>query len=383
MQIRMPRRRGLMSTLLTVALLAVALPGCAEDDPTPTDAGLETDTIVAGDGAPCAASWALPQTADDPSCKPAADDYVPSSTTDPYAACISDDDTYHRFEQSIGSIGRVAGFEAIAKLLWRDDGTRPSAKNFTDARVAYSQTEGLQSRIERREDEHYPAGAKSCADMDATELAQSADRCVGPAQIQPLLNEAFLAGSKGEGLLRNAARIEAALVWFLYVSVHKEATTCTDKQKDCDSSYAYWGGGEAEGAGLGLARYIRTVSPQAAGRVWDGVLAVRCWRDLDQATPATDLALRDKAIGQLDRALLRGLAALVKSRTAALRLQSCAETRDALWSGIQILGAVLDREARVRDATEAGKLSAELKKGADAADTTVIDGALDTLFPCP
>lgn len=370
-------------SMLLLGTFTLALVGCAEDDPSPTDAGV-TDTVIVGDGAPCLANWGLPDVeADDPACKPLADDYEPGSTTDSYPACISDDDTYHRFEASIGSIGRIAGFEAIAKLLWKPDGTRPTATDFTDARVTYSQNEGLQSRIERREDEHYGAAAKKCADMDATELSQNADRCVGPAKIQPLLNDAFLAGGKGEDVLKNAARIEAALLWFLYVSVHKEATTCTNKQKDCDSSYAYWAGGEAEGAGLGLARYIRTVSPQAAGRVWDGVLAVRCWRDLDQAVPATDLALRDKAIAQLDRALLRGMAVLLESRLEAFRQESCAETREAIWAGLQILGGVLDREAQVRDATQAGKLKAELQKSADAADTTVIGDALDAIFPCP
>ncbi|PID38872.1 MAG: hypothetical protein CSA24_02805 [Deltaproteobacteria bacterium] len=369
--------------------------GCAEDDPTPTDSGVSVDTKGAGDRGvgddasgdapkPCRANWGLPDVqGDNPSCPTSADDYVVGSTTDPYDACVSDDDTYHRFNPSIGSIGRVAGFTKIAEKLWRADGTRPTAADFSEARVIFAENEGLQSRLERREDEHYPAAAKKCADMDATELAANADRCVGPAKIQPLLNAAFVAGGKGEDVLKNAARIEAALLWFLYVSVHKEATTCTNKQKDCDSSYAYFSGGEAEGAGLGLARYLRTVSPQATGRVWDGILAVRCWRDLDQAVPATNLTLRDKAIGQLDRALLRGMAVLVKSRLEAFRKETCAESREALWAGLQILGGVLDREAQVRDAKEAGKLKTELQKAADAADTTVIDSAIDNLFPCP
>jgi len=335
-------------------------------------------------GALCNGNWAIPDIkADDPSCKAAADDYIPGSTTDPYDACISDDGTYHRFNVSIGTVGRVAGFEAIGKLLWRADGTRPTAKDFTNARVIYSEAQGLQSRVERREDMHVAAATKKCADMDVAEIAAHGDRCVGSAKLQPILNAAFLGGSEGEDVLVNASRIEAGLIWFLYTSVYKEATTCTEKPKDCDSSYAYWSGGEAEGAGLGLSRYLRSVSSQAAKATWRGVLALRCWRDLDGALPATNLTLRDKALRQMDRAMLRGIAVLIRARLEVFSHETCKEAKDALWAGIQILGGVLDREARIRDATQALTLASELAKDGGHADARKIDSAIDALFPCP
>lgn len=373
--------------------------GCAKDDPSPTGdsgPGLDArgDGVVADGGSegadargPCAVTWALPDIGGNaPSCAANVDDFVLGSTTDPYAACISDDGTYHPFDPSIGSIGRVAGFERIAALLWRADGAAPNKQAFVEARVAYTEAEGLESRLARREDEHYPAAAKACGDMDASELAANPDRCVGPAKLVPLLNDAFAQGSQGIAPLENAARIEAALLWFLYVSVHKEATTCTGKAKDCDSSQAYYHGGEPKSGGLGLARYVRSVSTQAHERVWDGILAVRCWRDLDSAVPATDLALRDKAIGQLDRALLRGMMLLTKARIAAYRQASCNPARPALWATVQILGGVLDREARDRDATKAASVRATLAKADGVVTAPELDtlvAALDALFPCP
>lgn len=380
-------------------LLLTLAAGCAKDDPTPTgDSGPGRDArgdVIVSDGhgdaadasGPCAISWALPDIGGNAaSCTANADDFVLGSTADPYAACISDDGTYHPFDPSIGSIGRVAGFERIAALLWRADGAAPDKQAFVEARVAYTEAEGLESRLVRREDEHYPAAAKACGDMDASELAASPDRCVGPAKLVPLLNDAFAQGSQGIAPLENAARIEAALLWFLYTSVYKESTTCTGKPKDCDSSYAYYTGGEAKSGGLGLARYVRSVSTQAHERVWDGLLAVRCWRDLDGAVPATDLALRDKAIGQLDRALLRGMMLLTKARIAAYRQASCGAARAALWQTVQILGGVLDREAHDRDATKAASVRATLAKAEGVATSSELDvfvADLDALFPCP
>ncbi len=369
--------------VLAILLLCGGHAACPAPDPMATD--LSFHEAGGGDGgALCKGNWAIPDIkADDPSCKAAAEDYVPGATTDPYDACLSDDGTYHRFSVSIGSVGRVAGFEAISKLVWRADGTRPTAKDFTDARVIYSEAQGLQSRVERREDMHVAAAAKKCADMDEVEIAAHGDRCVGPAKLQPILNAAFLGGSKGEDVLVNASRIEAGLIWFLYTSVYKEATTCTEKAKDCDSSYAYWSGGEAEGAGLGLSRYLRSVSSQAAKAMWRGVLALRCWRDLDGASPATNLTLRDKALRQMDRAMLRGIAVLIRARLEVFSHETCKEAKDALWAGIQILGGVLDREARIRDATQALTLASELAKDGEHVDAKTIDRVLGALFPCP
>jgi hypothetical protein len=385
-----PTRRS--APLLSVTLLAFFYIGCSEEIPTPsprdqkpaqdalTDAG--KGETRSGDSAPCSASWTLPDVnGNSAACHPSATDYQPGDTADPWAPCISDDTLYHPFDPSISSIARVAAFEQIASLLLT--ATPPASDQFVQAKLAYTQAEGIDSRVSRREDEHYPAASKACADMTQDEIAKNKDRCVGQGKLQPLLNEAFAAGASGKDPLVNAARIEATLLWFLYVSAHKEATTCSKTKKDCDSSYAYYTGGEPRNGGKGLARYIHSVSTQTHDRVWDGILAVRCWRDIDGNDLASQLALRDQAVAQMDRALLRGLSLIVKSRAKALA-DACTAMRPALWASVQILGGVLDREATVRDAVKAQTLRAELAKQTPAeANVALINDTLETIFPCP
>jgi hypothetical protein len=259
--------------------------------------------------------------------------------------------------------------------------------------------------VQRREDEHYPpatwdedddgtAETYTCQAMAALPdgeeaLAANADRCVGPARISPLLEDAFAAGQDGAStdLQRRiaASQIEAGLLWFLYVSNHKEAITCTTTPVDCDSSFAYYTGGDAREAGKGMARYVRALDVETHDRIWDGILAVRCWRDLDNPTGvATDLAMRDRAVGQMDRAALRGVALIVRDWTLALAAETDADDREVRWAKLRILGPVLDRDATLRDAGQAAILRAELAEiDPDDADTAAIGAALSALYPCP
>jgi major membrane immunogen (membrane-anchored lipoprotein) len=316
-------------------------------------------------------------------CVPLTSDYS-AGADDEWPACISDDGDYHRFEEGISSAGRVAGFEQIADILWRN-GT-PSTAEFLDAREVYAADQGLDSRIQRREDEHYPAvsggegGTLKCRDEGVP--AMDPDRCVGPGKILPIINAAFLDGGSGNNPEVNAARIEGALLWFLYVSTHKEATTCAEKAKDCDSAYAYYTGDLPREGGIGLAGYLRTIDENAHDRVWDGILAVRCWRDLDSAETATDLETRDRAIEQLDTALLHGFAAVVKARLARFAGESGAD-RDAAWAFLQVAGPVLNRAAANNDTDAAAFLEAAWTGDADGLDVQGASDALDAAFPCP
>jgi hypothetical protein len=318
-------------------------------------------------------------TQDNATCTALGTDYTPAaSANDTWAACISDDNTYHPFDVNISSIARVGAFVSISTLLSFGTETAPTVQSFTDARLAYQTDQGLESRVSRREDEHYAAAFLACNTMTPTELAQYPDRCVGPVKIQPILNAAFAEGMTGTSPALNAARIEAALLWFLYVSVYKECTTCTKTVADCDSGYAYYTGGEPRSGGLGLSNYVKVRSPQAHDRIWDGLLAIRCWRDLDNPTgTATDLTLRDRARAELDTALLRGVALIVRQRAQKA-------TCPAMWEFVRILGPVLNREAAVRDATKAQVLATEFAKanGADV-DIPALTTALDAVFPCP
>jgi hypothetical protein len=370
-------------------LVLLALAACKSSDPPGTPDGPPRPDATIADAGPDA-----PDVDANPGCQPLATDYTPrdnGSADDAWPECISDDNTYHRFEESISTIARIAAFEEIAARLFT--GAAPSAQDFIDAEVSYLQDQGLESRTARREDEHYPpvlvdGNPVACQSLTPEEQQANPERCVGPAQIHPLLDAAFTLGQDGAStdLDRRlaAARIEAGLLWFLYVSVHKEAITCTTTPRDCDSSYAYYSGGEGREAGLGLSRYVRSRDLPTHHRIWDGVLAVRCWRDLDNPEgTAEDLEMRDRAVGQLDAAALRGVAMIVRDWAGDLA-DLTGDDATVAWERLQILGRVLDRDARLRDTALAAQLRGELAvDDAEAVDPAVIIDAIDGLYPCP
>lgn len=351
--------------------LLVIVAGCESSDPEPTGAAGQASSIPS-----CAADELIEP--DNPACTPLSSDYQPRDDGwqhDTWPACISDDNAYHPFDTNISTNARIKAFEEIAGLLGFGKGESPSAQAFVDARVAYSQPEGLDSRLSRREDVHYPAAPKDCRDLTAEELAQYPDRCVGPATLQPLLVQAFADGARGIEPALQAARIEAALLWFLYASVYKEASTCAKTVNDCDSSTGYYAGGQQRESLLGLAGYVQPRSKLTHERIWDGLLAVRCWRDLDPE--ATNTALRDQALAQLDRALDRGLASIVRQRLQALPCETA-------WESVRLLYRALDRAATERDADKAAVVRAELARDSpEAVDVQQVDSILEELFPCP
>jgi hypothetical protein len=320
------------------------------------------------------------------SCAPAADDYLPRvamSTTDAWPACISDDNVYHPINPSIGSVARVAAFEDIRKRLWACD-QRPDPTAFVDARVLYATDQGLDSRVQRRADVHLPPppGGQTCADVGIP--AQFPEYCVGPNKLLPILNDAFAAGAQGTAPRIQAARIEAALIWFMYLSALSEVMSATQRAQDVDSCWAYCSGGAERDQPVGLPRYVRPLAPETNERLYDATLAVRCWRNLDNETGiATNLALRDRAFGQLDRALIRGVALIARQKLSELTCTS-GEIREARFVFLQTLLPFLDRAARERDPARADVLKAQAAAAnAGAVDVTAATAAIDALFPCP
>jgi len=383
-------------------VLLTVLAACKSDDPTETvDAAPRPDSIV-----PDASTVdAGPSPDANPACLPLPTDYRPrdgATIDDTWPVCISDDNAYHPFDTSISTVARIAAFEQIATLLFT--GAVPTSQDFLDARVEYNLSNGLASRVQRREDEHYPPATwdedmtggpepYTCQQLagfpDAVAaLAANADRCVGPAKISPVIEAAFAVGQDaGTNSVEKriaAAQIEGALLWFLYMSNYKEAITCTNTPVDCDSSFAYYTGGDPREQGRGMARYVRALDPETHDRAWDGILAVRCWRDLDNPTGvAGDLAMRNLAVAQMDRATLRGVALIVRDKTTELAAEQVLASRVALWELLRVLGPVLDRDATLRDAGLAAQLRAELAKAdhADVDPAAIVD-ALDLLYPC-
>lgn len=371
--------------------LMVALAACGDDDGSTDaggDAGIDAPMMDGGDGdadidagddAGACAPRSPAEIPDRGSCVVADDDYA-ICEADMWAECVSDLGEYSRIQDSISSIARVGAFEMIAPLLF-DPTMDPSPDDFNDARDLYQEEEGLDSRVVRRYDVHYDVPAGTDCTLDGVPDSFP-DYCVGPAMIQPILLDAFAAGAAGTEPRQNAARIEAALLWFFYVSAYKESFTCTTTPKDCDSSYAYYTGGEAARGGLGLARYVMEVDPYAHDRAWDGLLAVRCWRDLDPDATATMTELRDRARDQYDRAVLDGVAAVL-----AARLRQVADTTGdeqlAHWAFVQVLGQALRTEYPNRSADDATAFAAALESTTPAADATELADAIDAAFDCP
>ncbi len=294
-------------------------------------------------------------------------------------SCISDDGQYHLAGSSTpSSAARVAAYEAIAELLW---GGESSAEEFIQAELIYGEEGGVGSRITRRYDVHVPK--PEGVDCKAEEAAQSwPEYCVGPSRIEPLILSAFEAGIAGTEPLINAHRIEAALIWFYYISSYKEAVTCATTAKDCDSSWAYYcGGKQLDETALGFGGLVQTLSPPAHAAIFQGLLALRCWRDLDSAESAEDEALHQRALEQLDPALDRGLAMILIQRIQEFEAASGA-TRAALWAGLEILGPVLNRGAKAQDEAGAARLEELWTVGMEEFSAMEALEILEELFQC-
>jgi hypothetical protein len=355
--------------------MLVALAVACSPQPAPVDAGTDGGNVATDCPNPPPHRESLS------ACRPQSSDYEPRvemSAGDSWPACISDDNAYHPINPNISTVARVAAFEQIADLLW-NGGTVPTADDFLSARIIYAQDQGLDSRVQRREDVHYAAAAQPCSMAGVPE--QNPDRCVGPAKLLPILNDAFLRGAMGEAPRLHAARIEAALLWFLYISALSEVMSCGARPQDCDSAWAYYSGGTPRGAPVGLARYVNAFSPATHDRAYDGTLAVRCWRNLDNETGlAADPSQQLQARNQLDRAMLRGVAVVLRQRVTEL---ACADEQgaEARTAFIKILAGLVHREALARDASWAQALAGGTS--GTSIDVSSATTALDMLFPCP
>jgi hypothetical protein len=370
--------------LFSVVTFAIAAWGCETDDPLSPGGSLNPDG-GAGDGTGgqlCDPDGMTPLPPP-PACTVGSTEYTPrdpESAGKRYPACISDDNAYHPFQSDVPSNARLAAIESIGRMLGWKGAKVPTAADFEQARVLYTQPEGVDSRVQRREDVHYPEAPKLCRDMTSDEIKQYPDRCVGPAKIIPMLNDAFQKGQSGIEPLVQAARVEAALIWFMYVSYYKEGLGCQIELNQCDSTSAYWGGNQDRTAPPtgGLGRYIKELSPEAYERGWDAVLAMRCWRDVDNpGGTGMNLELMNRVGVQLDRAGDHALALIVRHRLQNL---GCG----AAWETVKILGGVLDRAATVADPAAAQVLRDELAKvDPNAVDVKAATSALEKAFPCP
>jgi hypothetical protein len=316
---------------------------------------------------------------DDLVCAPLARDFPAGPG---FAGCASQDGTFHAFEPAnISSISRTAAFDQIADLLWR--GAAPDAAAFASARQIYAVAEGIDSRVQRRFDQHFAASVPNGTNCRTAGVpAQFPDYCVGPARISPIVTAAFDAGMGGQNLRVNAARLEAALLWLFYTSVYKESATCSTAIADCDSSHAYYSAGTARAQPAAMARYMNALDPAVHDRIFDGTLATHCWRELDNGATAMNLAQQAIALDQLDVALDHGAALLLIERVRTWAA-AAGDERAAQWAFVQIWGQVLDRAVRVRNAAAADRLAGLLNGDGAGVDAATIEDILLPLMPCP
>lgn len=381
------------SLILTALFGGALMVGCGSD-------GGDADGADGGAGG--AAAGGTPGTGGTPACEgtPAADtsgcqpgamDYQPRAGmpgTHGWAACISDDNTWHMINPDIpAAVSRSIAFESMAGKLWNNTAT-PTAANFLEARDEYSVDEGLASRVGRRQDVTYPEvpgdDKFACANAGVPEMYP--DRCAAPAKLKPIIDDAFTKGAAGEKPWVQAARIEASLLWFFHLSMTSEVWTCSfDDITDCDSAAGYYTQISARGEPKGLAAYVQRLDQETHDRIYDALLAERCWRDIDQMMPATDASkhLYDMAQDQLQKAANRGQALILRDRIDQVGCLT-GEAQEAQIEFVKILGGLLDHAARTLDAGKADTLKAYTSApSGDAARIAEAIGALDAIFACP
>lgn len=363
----------------SVAIAASLLTGCESEAPSGTGDTFSREPAPAS--AACGAGAAVRV----PSRQPSATDYTPRTPTSAgsrFPACISDDGTYHPINADVPSNARIAAVVEIGKLLHFDGKALPSPQDFADARALYTQPEGVDSRVQRREDIHFPPATlngvpTACKDLTDAERAGFPERCAGPVKLIPLLNDAFMQGEAGADPRVAAARVEAALLWFLWLSFYKEADGCFSDPGQCDSTSAYWGGQQDVSATpLGYGATVRPLSEESFQRGWDAVLAVRCAKDLADSKSADAARAKTDALAQVDRVNNHALALILRQRLTTLPCE-------AAYAFIQVLGPQLDAPLRARDATAADQLKALLQAPLATFDAKQVETLLADHFGCP
>jgi hypothetical protein len=384
-----------MNTQMACLIGAAALAFACKDD-AGSDDGMDDAAEASSDDGECMTSEAEIPALDESTCTPAAADYTPTinaSADDTWPTCENDDGQYHPFEQP-SSAARTEAFVMIRSIF--ANGTDPA--DFTAAREQYALPEGLESRLVRREDVHYPNIPddeqdptvdfdKQCTIPD--NLTKYPDRCAGPAKIAPIINDAFAQGQSGTGDPQlHATRIDAALEWFLYLSVIKEATfSCPPAgfSGDCDAAWGYYNGANDRGAPIGYGADVLAQSSVTNERVFDALAAMRCWRngysqdeDADTADPLY-VAGRE----QLDRANNHAAALVLRARIADQPML-CGNAAEYNWEWVKVFGQALIKPARDADPSNAEAFIALLDNSAPSPED-IEEGiaALDMLFPCP
>lgn len=373
----------LTSTFFAAAAAALFLAACGNDSGN-TNTGTKTDDV----GGPTRCQGPA-FTENVSSCAPGTNDYRPRvnmSAMDTWPMCVADSGTWPFVEGSApAAASRTQAFETMAGRLW-NNANALTTDDFLNARNDYSVMEGIGSRVARRQDVHYPelSGPDKFACSDLTVAMMNPDRCYGPGRLKPIIDDAFQQGLAGTKARVQAARLEAALLWFFYLSQLSEIWTSSfDDIADTDATFGYFNGAQPRANPLGLGKVIKSIGQETYDRGFDGVAAVRCWRDIDKALPATNMTLYQQAAAQNDKAMTRGMALILRDRFGQLSCSS-GDQKEANFTFVKLMGGFLDRAARAADATKADQLKAQWNaQDASGVNVATAQQLLDQLFPCP
>lgn len=448
-------KSGLRSVLTSTLVLTALAAGCETPPPATTDAArpdtgpavdafTPPDAFVAPDAAADAFAFdagpsdagpsdsgpsdAGPRVCMGPATDfPGSTDYTCATTR---AALMSMPNAYPPVGSgpSTSAIARTAAFQMMRTNGLFDVTRDPDAAAFTTARMLFDGGgNGLASRFGRRFDPHYPIPmvSDSSVRICQTEAVWRANPefCVGPSALVPIALQAFAQGVTGDAAepARNyAARIEATNIWFSHVSAYKESQTCAmtfagadGGRTDCDSGFAYYGGDATRAMAIGYGGDVLRLEPATYQRTFDGMLAIRCWREMDTSdvtmqNPYTPMlsepAIFARAHAQLDASLDRSIVVVLMDRLRAFEATTGLEQGAHLAFLRTLLAPIaartltdgagtmtmyparvslMDRTIRARSAADADFIRDEIQRAPADINGAEIARRLDMLIPCP
>jgi hypothetical protein len=301
--------------------------------------------------------------------------------------CISDDEElaeYHPIGSEIPATSYMEAFERIRELIFEAD-AEVTRQEFRAARDVYRETNGFRLAVRQMTDPHYevPDGTDCTSDPMAQ---QYPGHCVGRTLSSTIARNFEQGVKRAPSEIRRvyAARIRASFLWFFYVATYKAAVDCTTDPTSCDKAFGYFTGGRNRRATcIGFEEELLVGDPAAHLAAWHGLLALRCWRDVDDGPVAKNLAMRDCALRLYDHALLDGMASFVRGYFN-WSAETTGATREYAFVFARTLAPVLLRAMEERSPEDAQVLRTALaRESGDAIDTTAVAEAIDRVFRSP
>jgi hypothetical protein len=222
--------------------------------------------------------------------------------------------------------------------------------------------------------------------LDEKIAAQYPARCVGSSVLVPEIQK-NLSAVFGAPILDEASALSGYLLCAGYLAIRFEAWACSQGLGSaCDGSWAFYNVASPRRTWAGFAGFTTEFpgGQTTDDRIFDGLLALQCWRDVDRAVPPARSDLLGAAMRQLDFGLQHALAANVHIDLTASACQNSQSEGLPLSTALNAMAMCLVPAAKERDAA----LGRQLEQMLSAASTSGVDpvalgNLLDALFPCP